>query len=268
MQVGQVGGLQRHTISGQRRPQQGAGFIGAEVAAHADLGLFFPPAVLPHTFAKVGVAQAAVCGQIGGHLRNTLRLQIQRPGSLTIWRDKNMQWYAPASGKRGCQHILADAAIQFGLALRQSLGLVESLLRMASLDWRVSDCSTVCRYQKTLRVPLLYRASTSALEIRAIEVTGSSVGAAPMLPELLGQIPQGEAIASVSADGMGVTVTDEKGGVANVTIADVYQSKMGACLRCKLAPTLRDRRYRCMSSRILKKLAKRGTPLGFTSRNR
>ena len=205
-----------------------------------------------------------------------MRLQIQRPGSLTIWRDKNMQWYAPASGKRGCQHILSDAAIQFclsikclfGLALRQSLGLVESLLRMASLDWRVSDCSTVCRYQKTLRVPLLYRASTSALEIRAIEVTGSSVGAAPMLPELLGQIPQGEAIASVSADGMGVTVTDEKGGVANVTIADVYQSKMGACLRCKLAPTLRDRRYRCMSSRILKKLANLGRPLGFTSRNR
>ena len=39
------------------------------------------------------------------------------------------------------------------------------------------------------------------LEIRAIEVTDSSVGDAPMLPELLSQIPSDEAIASVSADG-------------------------------------------------------------------
>lgn len=39
------------------------------------------------------------------------------------------------------------------------------------------------------------------LEIRAIEVTDNSVGDAPMLPELLSQIPLGEDIASVSADG-------------------------------------------------------------------
>ena len=39
------------------------------------------------------------------------------------------------------------------------------------------------------------------LEIRAIEVTDNSVGDAPMLPELLVQIPCDEAIASVSADG-------------------------------------------------------------------
>jgi hypothetical protein len=53
-----------------------------------------------------------------------------------------MQWYAPASGKRGRQRIFPEAAIQFclsikglfNLALRQSLGLVESLLRLAGLD--------------------------------------------------------------------------------------------------------------------------------------
>lgn len=39
------------------------------------------------------------------------------------------------------------------------------------------------------------------LEIRAIEVTGSRVGDAPMLPELLEQIPEDQAIATVSADG-------------------------------------------------------------------
>ena len=176
---------------------------------------------------------------------------LKARGSLTIWLDKGMQWYAPASGRRGRQHIFSDAAIQFclsikclfGLALRQSLGLVESLLRMAGLDWRGPDFSTVSRRQKTLRVQLPYRPSTTALdllvdstgikflgegewkrkkhgaeyrrqwrkvhlgidastlEIRAIEVTDNSVGDAPMLPELLGQIPPDEPIASVSGDG-------------------------------------------------------------------
>ena len=176
---------------------------------------------------------------------------LKARGSLTVWLNKDMQWYAPPSGKRGRQQLFSDPAIQFclsikclfGLALRQSLGMVESLLRLASLDWKVPDFSTVCRRQKTLRVQLPYRASTTALdllvdstgikflgegewkrkkhgaeyrrqwrkvhlcidahtlEIRAIEVTDNSVGDAPMLPELLAQIPPDEALASVSADG-------------------------------------------------------------------
>ena len=176
---------------------------------------------------------------------------LKARGSLTIWLDKDMQWYAQASGKRGRQQLFSDAAIQFclsikclfGLALRQSLGLVQSLLRLAHLDWKVPDFSTVSRRQKTLQVQLPYRASTSALdllvdstgikflgegewkrkkhgaeyrrqwrkvhlgidartlEIRAIEVTDNSVGDAPMLPELLAQIPLGERLASVRTDG-------------------------------------------------------------------
>ena len=39
------------------------------------------------------------------------------------------------------------------------------------------------------------------LEIRAIEITGSQIGDAPMLPELLGQIPADVEIGSVPADG-------------------------------------------------------------------
>lgn len=39
------------------------------------------------------------------------------------------------------------------------------------------------------------------LEIRAVEVTSSNVGDAPMLPELLAQIPANEEIATVTADG-------------------------------------------------------------------
>ena len=39
------------------------------------------------------------------------------------------------------------------------------------------------------------------LEVRAVEITSSDVGDAPMLPELLAQIPTDQQIASVTADG-------------------------------------------------------------------
>ena len=39
------------------------------------------------------------------------------------------------------------------------------------------------------------------LEIRAVEVTGSHIGDAPVLPDLLNQIPEDEQIGSVTADG-------------------------------------------------------------------
>lgn len=39
------------------------------------------------------------------------------------------------------------------------------------------------------------------LEVRAVEVTGSNIGDAPVLPDLLDQIPADEEIASVTADG-------------------------------------------------------------------
>jgi len=176
---------------------------------------------------------------------------LKARGSLTVWLDKDMQWFAPPTGKRGRHPTFSDAAIQFclsikcllGLALRQALGFVQSLLRLAGLEWPVPDYSTLSRRQQTLHVHLPYRPSAAALdllvdstgikflgegewkrkkhgaeyrrqwrkvhlgidaqtlEIRAIEVTDNSVGDAPMLPHLLGQIPTDEPVASVSADG-------------------------------------------------------------------
>ncbi len=176
---------------------------------------------------------------------------LKARGSLTMWLDKDMQWLDKPSGKRGRCRTFSDAAIQFclsikclfGQPLRQALGMVQSLLKLAGLDWPVPDFSTVCRRQKTLQVELSYRPSTTplhllvdstgikflgegewmrkkhgpeyrrawrkvhlgidaqTLEIRAIEVTSDAIGDAPMLPELLAQIPADELIASVSADG-------------------------------------------------------------------
>ena len=160
-------------------------------------------------------------------------------GSLTIWFDPDMIWAATPTGKRGRQPVYSDAAVQtcltmkvlFGMALRQTTGFVESLLRLISVDWDVPDFSTLSRRQKTLAVNIPHRGSQGplhllidstgikvegegewnarkhggakrrvwrkvhfgideeTLEIRAVEVTSSDIGDAPLLPELLAQIP-------------------------------------------------------------------------------
>ncbi len=176
---------------------------------------------------------------------------LKRRGSLTIWFDPEMSWDGTPTGKRGRQPAYSDGAIQtcltmkvlFGMALRQTTGFVESLLRLIGLDWAVPDFSTLSRRQKTLKVNIPYRGSQGplhllidstgikvegegewnarkhggpkrrvwrkihigidekTLEIRAAEFTTSDVGDAPMLPELLDQIPPDQEIGSVTADG-------------------------------------------------------------------
>jgi len=176
---------------------------------------------------------------------------LKRRGSLSIWFDAEMEWSAPATGKRGRQREFSDAAIQvclamkvlFGMPLRQTTGFVESLLRLAGLGWKVPDFSTLCRRQKTLSVAIPYRGGTDplhllidatgikaggegewnarkhggskkrlwrklhlgmdeeTLEVRAVRVTTSNVSDAPMLPDLLEQIPPDQEIATVTADG-------------------------------------------------------------------
>jgi len=170
-------------------------------------------------------------------------------GSLSIWFDAGMTWEAVPSGRRGRQQAYSDAAIQacltlkvlFGLPLRQTAGFVESLLKLAGLNWSVPDFSTLCRRQRTLSVAIPYKGSTGplhllidstgikaegegewnarkhggpkrrlwrkihigideqTLEIRAVELTNNSIGDAPMLPDLLNQIPADQELGSVTA---------------------------------------------------------------------
>ena len=103
-------------------------------------------------------------------------------GSLTIWFDPEMSWDAAPTGGRGRQQTYSDAAIQacltmkvlFGMALRQTTGFVESLLRLIGLDWTVPDFSTLSRRQKTLAVNILYRGSKGPLHL-LIDSTGIKV---------------------------------------------------------------------------------------------
>lgn len=107
---------------------------------------------------------------------------LKRRGSLTIWFDPSMTWEAAPTGKRGRQRDYGDAAIQtcltlkvlFGMALRQTTGFVESLLRLIGLDWAVPDFSTLSRRQKTLQVNIPYRGSDGPLHL-LVDSTGIKV---------------------------------------------------------------------------------------------
>ena len=176
---------------------------------------------------------------------------LRKRGSLLIWLDKEMTWHAPHEGRPGRPPVFSNAAIQFCLSikvlfklpLRQTAGMVASLLRLAGLDWPVPDYSTLCRRQKTLKVQIPYRRAEGPLnllvdstgikflgdgewqarkhgvqgrrqwrkvhlamdiatsDIRAVEFTPSREGDSPVLPDLLGQIPEDEDIGTVTADG-------------------------------------------------------------------
>ena len=125
---------------------------------------------------------------------------LKRRGSLTIWFDPCMAWAAQPTGKRGRQPIYSGEkdqktvwetvfptnAVQtcltimvlFGMALRQTTGFVESLLRLIGLDWEVPDFSTLSRRQKTLAVNIPFRGSQGPLhlliDIEPVSATGSS----------------------------------------------------------------------------------------------
>lgn len=64
--------------------------------------------------------------------------------------------------------------VLFSMALRQTTGFVESLLRLIGLDWAVPDFSTLSRRQKTLKANIPYRGSDGTLHL-LVDSTGIKV---------------------------------------------------------------------------------------------
>jgi IS5 family transposase len=64
--------------------------------------------------------------------------------------------------------------VLFGMALRQTTGFMESLLRLIGLDWDVPDFSTLSRRQKTLAVNIPHPGSQGPLHL-LIDGTGIKV---------------------------------------------------------------------------------------------
>jgi len=104
---------------------------------------------------------------------------LKKRGCLLIWLDNDMAWLAPPDGSPGRPSVFSDAAIQFCLTikvlfklpLRQTTGMVSSLLKLADLDWAVPDYTTLCRRQKTLAVQIPYRRADGSLNL-IVDSTG------------------------------------------------------------------------------------------------
>ena len=104
---------------------------------------------------------------------------LKARGSLLIWLDKDMCWHGSASGKRGRSPKYSEAAVQFcltvkglfNLPLRQAMGMTQSLLGLAGLDWQVPDFSTVSRRQKRLSVTIGAQPTTTGLHL-LVDSTG------------------------------------------------------------------------------------------------
>ena len=104
---------------------------------------------------------------------------LKRRGCLLIWLDKDMTWLAPKAGGNGRPTVFSDASVQFclmvkvlfGLPLRQTTGMVASILSMAGLDWPVPDFSTLSRRQKRITVQISNRRASGPLNL-LVDSTG------------------------------------------------------------------------------------------------
>jgi Transposase DDE domain len=112
---------------------------------------------------------------------------LKRRGSLTVWfTDEAVQaWRAePRTTPGGQPHYSALAITTalmlrtvFGLALRQTEGLIGSVIGLLGLDLGVPDHSTLSRRAKTLEVPPLRRTGTGPLHL-LVDSTGLKLGGA------------------------------------------------------------------------------------------
>ena len=80
---------------------------------------------------------------------------LRQRGSITFWFSEDVieQWHPKTGGKRGGQTLYSDIAIEtsmtvravFGQALRQTEGLLTSLIELMGLSIKAPDHSTVSR---------------------------------------------------------------------------------------------------------------------------
>jgi hypothetical protein len=112
---------------------------------------------------------------------------LKRRGSLTVWfTDEAIQaWRAePRTTPGGQPHYSALAIttaltmrMVFGLGLRQTEGLIGSIIGLLGLDLAVPDHSTLSRRGKTLEMPPLRRTSSGPLHL-LVDSTGLKLGGA------------------------------------------------------------------------------------------
>ena len=149
---------------------------------------------------------------------------LKQRGSLSIWFDPEMVWTPPPSGKRGrgfVQSLLRlvgldwaapdfstlcrrQQTLNVSLPYRGSTGPLNLLIDSTGIkaegegEWNArKHAGSKRRVWRKIHIGI----DEETLEVRAVQVTGSNIGDAPMLPELLNQIPSYQDIGSVTTDG-------------------------------------------------------------------
>ena len=110
---------------------------------------------------------------------------LEQRGSITFWISEDIiaKWHSEEkSGKRGASNYYSDIAIEtvvviksiYGIAGRQAVGFVKSIMQLMKVDLRVPDHSTVSRRLSRLEVTLPIHKSTNARHV-VIDSTGVKI---------------------------------------------------------------------------------------------
>jgi hypothetical protein len=89
---------------------------------------------------------------------------LKKRGSITFWLSEDVcsKWYYEGQSQRGAQQEYSDTCIElccivrkvYHLPLRQTEGLLESIIHLAGLELKTPDYSVICRRSKKLAVQL------------------------------------------------------------------------------------------------------------------
>ena len=106
---------------------------------------------------------------------------LRARGSLTVWftREAVERWRAETRTTPGGQRLYSDLAITtaltlralFRLPLRQTEGLVGSIIHLLGVELAVPDHSTVSRRAKVVRLPVMPASSSGAVDL-LVDSTG------------------------------------------------------------------------------------------------
>ena len=109
---------------------------------------------------------------------------LRQRGSITFWfsEDAIAQWHPDPGGKRGGQTVYSDVAIEtsmtvrtvFGQALRQTEGMLTSLIELMGLTIKAPDHSTISRRSGELQ-PGAYAPTSGGPLTIAVDSTGLKI---------------------------------------------------------------------------------------------
>lgn len=100
-------------------------------------------------------------------------------GNISIWFDPTTQWYAQPQPKHGRNQTYSDATIQcylmikslFRLSLRMVTGFVQSLIKLARLDWTAPDYTKLCIRRKHIDIAINYQKCSIGIHL-LVDLTG------------------------------------------------------------------------------------------------